>query len=97
MQVHGDRFDAMSVALSAAVMNVRVVHLEGGEVSGTIDDVIRHAITKLSHYHICCTKSARLRIESMCEDEQRILLAGCPAYDQLVKTDISKHEEAFQK
>ena len=54
--MHGDRFDAMSVAISAAVMNVRVVHLEGGEVSGTIDDVIRHSITKLSHYHICCTK-----------------------------------------
>ncbi|XP_063718449.1 bifunctional UDP-N-acetylglucosamine 2-epimerase/N-acetylmannosamine kinase-like isoform X1 [Symsagittifera roscoffensis] len=97
VMVHGDRFDAMSVAISAAVMNVRVLHLEGGEVSGTIDDVIRHSITKLAHYHICCTKGARLRIESMCEDSSRVLLAGCPAYDELIHTDVSKYHEAFER
>ena len=87
----------MSVAIAASVMNVRVVHVEGGEVSGTIDDVIRHAITKLSHYHICCTKAARRRIESMCEDSSRILLAGCPAYDELIKVDKTQYDQAFKK
>lgn len=97
VMVHGDRFDAMSVAIAASVMNVRVVHIEGGEVSGTIDDVIRHAITKLSHYHICCTQAAKRRIESMCEDSSRILLAGCPAYDELIKIDKTQYQQAFKK
>ncbi|XP_062985167.1 bifunctional UDP-N-acetylglucosamine 2-epimerase/N-acetylmannosamine kinase isoform X2 [Elgaria multicarinata webbii] len=82
--VHGDRFDALALATSAALMNIRILHIEGGEVSGTIDDSIRHAITKLAHYHVCCTRSAEQHLISMCEDHDRILLAGCPSYDKLL-------------
>ncbi|XP_073405747.1 bifunctional UDP-N-acetylglucosamine 2-epimerase/N-acetylmannosamine kinase isoform X1 [Dendrobates tinctorius] len=82
--VHGDRFDALALATSAALMNIRILHIEGGEVSGTIDDSIRHAITKLSHYHVCCTRSAEQHLIAMCEDHDRILLAGCPSYDKLL-------------
>uniref|UniRef100_A0A4X2L026 Glucosamine (UDP-N-acetyl)-2-epimerase/N-acetylmannosamine kinase n=1 Tax=Vombatus ursinus TaxID=29139 RepID=A0A4X2L026_VOMUR len=84
MIVHGDRFDALAVATSAALMNIRILHIEGGEVSGTIDDSIRHAITKLAHYHVCCTRNAEQHLISMCEDHDRILLAGCPSYDKLL-------------
>ncbi|XP_031233108.1 bifunctional UDP-N-acetylglucosamine 2-epimerase/N-acetylmannosamine kinase isoform X3 [Mastomys coucha] len=84
MIVHGDRFDALALATSAALMNIRILHIEGGEVSGTIDDSIRHAITKLAHYHVCCTRSAEQHLISMCEDHDRILLAGCPSYDKLL-------------
>ncbi|XP_068278924.1 bifunctional UDP-N-acetylglucosamine 2-epimerase/N-acetylmannosamine kinase isoform X2 [Nyctibius grandis] len=84
MIVHGDRFDALALATSAALMNIRILHIEGGEVSGTIDDSIRHAITKLSHYHVCCTRSAEQHLIAMCEDHDRILLAGCPSYDKLL-------------
>uniref|UniRef100_A0A8D0L7C6 Glucosamine (UDP-N-acetyl)-2-epimerase/N-acetylmannosamine kinase n=1 Tax=Sphenodon punctatus TaxID=8508 RepID=A0A8D0L7C6_SPHPU len=84
MIVHGDRFDALALATSAALMNIRIVHIEGGEVSGTIDDSIRHAITKLAHYHVCCTRSAEQHLISMCEDHDHILLAGCPSYDKLL-------------
>ncbi|XP_019630948.1 PREDICTED: bifunctional UDP-N-acetylglucosamine 2-epimerase/N-acetylmannosamine kinase-like [Branchiostoma belcheri] len=84
--VHGDRFDALSLATCAALMNIRILHIEGGEVSGTIDDSIRHSITKLAHYHACCTDRARRRLLSMCEDNDRILLSGCPTYDKLLSS-----------
>uniref|UniRef100_A0AAY5F4N9 Bifunctional UDP-N-acetylglucosamine 2-epimerase/N-acetylmannosamine kinase n=1 Tax=Electrophorus electricus TaxID=8005 RepID=A0AAY5F4N9_ELEEL len=82
--VHGDRFDALALATAAALMNIRILHLEGGEVSGTIDDSIRHAISKLAHYHAVCTRSAERHLIAMCEDHSRILLAGCPSYDKLL-------------
>ncbi|XP_055765969.1 bifunctional UDP-N-acetylglucosamine 2-epimerase/N-acetylmannosamine kinase isoform X1 [Salvelinus fontinalis] len=82
--VHGDRFDALALATAAALMNIRILHLEGGEVSGTIDDSIRHAISKLAHYHACCTRTAEQHLIAMCEDHTRILLAGCPSYDKLL-------------
>uniref|UniRef100_A0A8C8DI77 Glucosamine (UDP-N-acetyl)-2-epimerase/N-acetylmannosamine kinase n=1 Tax=Oryzias sinensis TaxID=183150 RepID=A0A8C8DI77_9TELE len=84
--VHGDRFDALALATAAALMNIRILHLEGGEVSGTIDDSIRHAISKLAHYHACCTRMAEQHLIAMCEDHSRILLAGCPSYDKLLLT-----------
>ncbi|KAK2815921.1 hypothetical protein Q5P01_026388 [Channa striata] len=84
--VHGDRFDALALATAAALMNIRILHLEGGEVSGTIDDSIRHAISKLAHYHACCTRRAEQHLIAMCEDHSRILLAGCPSYDKLLST-----------
>ncbi|KAM9314376.1 bifunctional UDP-N-acetylglucosamine 2-epimerase/N-acetylmannosamine kinase isoform 2-T2 [Pholidichthys leucotaenia] len=85
--VHGDRFDALALATAAALMNIRILHLEGGEVSGTIDDSIRHAISKLAHYHACCTHMAEQHLIAMCEDHSRILLAGCPSYDKLLSSN----------
>ncbi|XP_017281164.1 bifunctional UDP-N-acetylglucosamine 2-epimerase/N-acetylmannosamine kinase [Kryptolebias marmoratus] len=84
--VHGDRFDALALATAAALMNIRIFHLEGGEISGTIDDSIRHAISKLAHYHACCTRMAEQHLIAMCEDHSRILLAGCPSYDKLLSS-----------
>ena len=95
--VHGDRFDALSLAATAAVMNTRILHVEGGEVSGTIDDSIRHAITKLAHYHACCTERAHSRLLAMCEDNERITLAGCTSYDQLLTANIDDCEEIIHK
>lgn len=95
--VHGDRFDALSLATSAALMNIRIVHVEGGEVSGTIDDMIRHSITKLSHYHICCTERAHSRLLAMCEDNDRILLAGCTSYDKLLTTNTQDCRAVLDK
>ncbi|KAB5518632.1 hypothetical protein PHYPO_G00168210 [Pangasianodon hypophthalmus] len=90
--VHGDRFDALAVATAAALMNVRILHVEGGEVSGTIDDSIRHAITKLAHYHAVCTRAAQTHLLAMCEDHDRILLAGCPSYDRLLN---ARHRDDY--
>uniref|UniRef100_A0A8C7E579 Glucosamine (UDP-N-acetyl)-2-epimerase/N-acetylmannosamine kinase n=1 Tax=Naja naja TaxID=35670 RepID=A0A8C7E579_NAJNA len=96
MIVHGDRFDALALATSAALMNIRILHIEGGEVSGTIDDSIRHAITKLAHYHVCCTRSAEQHLISMCEDHDRILLAGCPSYDKLLSSKNKDYMSAIR-
>lgn len=95
--VHGDRFDVLSLAACAALMNIRIVHIEGGEVSGTIDDSIRHTISKLSHYHVCCTERAHKRLLAMCEDNDRILLAGCPSYDMLLSTDVQDCQSILDK
>ncbi|XP_071792894.1 bifunctional UDP-N-acetylglucosamine 2-epimerase/N-acetylmannosamine kinase-like isoform X2 [Asterias amurensis] len=95
--IHGDRFDALSLAASAALMNIRIVHVEGGEISGTIDDMIRHSITKLAHYHVCCTERAHSRLLAMCEDNTAILLAGCTSYDKLLNTDSTNSSAVIQK
>ncbi len=62
------------------------------QVSGTIDDSIRHAISKLAHYHACCTRMAEQHLIAMCEDHSRILLAGCPSYDKLL---LTHHKEDY--
>lgn len=62
------------------------------QVSGTIDDSIRHAISKLAHYHACCTRIAEQHLIAMCEDHSRILLAGCPSYDKLL---LTHHKEDY--
>lgn len=62
------------------------------QVSGTIDDLIRHAISKLAHYHACCTRMAEQHLIAMCEDHSRILLAGCPSYDKLL---LTHHKEDY--
>lgn len=61
-------------------------------MSGTIDDSIRHAISKLAHYHACCTRMAEQHLIAMCEDHTRILLAGCPSYDKLL---LTHHKEDY--
>jgi UDP-hydrolysing UDP-N-acetyl-D-glucosamine 2-epimerase len=68
VMVIADRFECLSIAMAASYMNVPIVHLEGGEVSGSIDESLRHAITKLSHLHFPATKEAAKRIEHMGED-----------------------------
>ncbi|KAG7458946.1 hypothetical protein MATL_G00225960 [Megalops atlanticus] len=82
--VHGDRFDALALATAAALMNIRILHLEGGEVAAPSATPSAHAISKLAHYHACCTRSVEQHLIAMCEDHARILLAGCPSYDKLL-------------
>jgi hypothetical protein len=61
----------VQVAIAAAFMNICVCHLEGGEITGTIDESIRHSVTKLSHLHLVCTEDARNRVISMGEQADR--------------------------
>ena len=60
--VVGDRFDVVAPALSAAYMNIPIIHTMGGEVTGTIDESVRHVLTKLAHIHFPATKEAKIRI-----------------------------------
>jgi UDP-hydrolysing UDP-N-acetyl-D-glucosamine 2-epimerase len=77
----GDRFETMSTALAAAYMNIPVAHTMGGEVSGNIDESIRHAVTKMWHIHFPASKDAEKRIIKLGEAPQNVHLVGCPRID----------------
>ena len=79
--VSGDRFDILGVVTSAVLMNIPVAHLEGGELSGTVDETIRHAITKLAHIHFPATAKSAARIIKMGERKSLVFNVGCPAAD----------------
>jgi UDP-hydrolysing UDP-N-acetyl-D-glucosamine 2-epimerase len=85
----GDRFETMCATLAAAYMNIPIAHTMGGEVSGTIDESIRHVVTKLSHVHFPATRDAAKRIERMGEIKENIFIVGCPRID-LVKEVLKK-------
>ena len=77
----GDRFEALGAAIAAATTNRCILHLQGGEVSGSIDESYRHAITKLAHYHVPATGRAKENIIRMGERAETVLAVGCPSAD----------------
>lgn len=79
--VHGDRVEALAGAIAGSLNNIRVAHIEGGEVSGTVDEVLRHAVTKLSHLHFVANEQAALRLRQMGEASNSIFVIGSPDTD----------------
>jgi UDP-hydrolysing UDP-N-acetyl-D-glucosamine 2-epimerase len=79
--VIGDRYQALGVAAAAVTLGIPLVHQQGGEVSGALDERYRHAITKLADYHVPATVRARQNIIRMGEREESILAVGCPSAD----------------
>ena len=77
----GDRFETMATTLAAAYMNIAVAHTMGGEVSGTIDESIRHAVTKFAHVHFPASEGARTRIIRLGEPPETVHMVGCPRID----------------
>ena len=77
----GDRFETMATAVAAAYMNLPLAHTMGGEISGTIDESIRHAVTKLAHVHFPANSQAAERIVRMGEDPGAVHVVGCPRID----------------
>lgn len=77
----GDRYEALAAAVAAAYMNLCIVHVQGGEVSGSIDESARHAISKLAHFHFPSTRRSRDYLVRMGEDPDTILGTGCPSSD----------------
>lgn len=100
----GDRFDIFPVAIAASMMNIPILHIQGGEISGSIDESIRHTITKLSHVHFVCTDEARRRVMGMGEKPDKVFNTGCPTIDMLNKINstnlsldkIRKKNKAYQ-
>ena len=76
-----DRFETMSTAISAAYMNIPLAHIQGGEVTGNIDEKVRHAITKLADYHFVATDDAYKRVIKLGENPEYVFNAGCPSID----------------
>lgn len=88
-----DRYEILSVAVTAALMNIPVAHMQGGEVSGTIDESIRHTITKLSHIHFPATEKSKERIIRMGERPEMVFNVGDPATDVLLAAPRYSPEE----
>lgn len=79
--VHGDRIEALAGAIVGALNNIRVAHIEGGEISGTIDESIRHAITKFAHLHLVANEQAAQHVIQLGEREDSIFIIGSPDID----------------
>ena len=77
----GDRFETIATTLAAAYMNIPIAHSMGGEVSGTIDESIRHATTKFAHVHFPASRDAAIRIAKLGEREDMVFKVGCPRID----------------
>ena len=99
----GDRFDVLPWVISAAMMNIPIAHTMGGERSGTIDESIRHAITKFSNIHFPANFDSANRIEKMGEDPKTIFTVGCPRIDFILdclkkfkKGNILSSKEIFE-
>lgn len=86
--VIADRFECLPIAMAAAYMNIVVAHIEGGEVTGSIDESIRHAITKLAHLHFPASTEAAERIRRMGEDPSSIYTVGASSMDILRQLDL---------
>ena len=84
-----DRFETMATAIAASYMNIPLAHTQGGEVTGSIDESVRHAITKLAHIHFPATARAHDFVLRMGEAPETVHLTGCPAIDLLLDTDLS--------
>ncbi len=77
----GDRYETMATAIAASYMNIPLVHIQGGEVTGNIDEKVRHAITKLSDLHLVSNDDAKQRLIKMGEYDNKIFITGCPSID----------------
>lgn len=77
----GDRYETMATAIAASYMNIPLVHIQGGEVTGNIDEKVRHAISKLSDVHLVSNEDAKIRLIKMGEYENKIYITGCPSID----------------
>jgi len=84
----GDRYEALAAALAAVYMNIPLAHIQGGEVTGSIDESARHAITKLAHWHFPSTARAADYIRRMGEPSHRIFMTGCPVGDFILSLDL---------
>ena len=84
-----DRFETLATAIAASYMNIPLAHTQGGEVTGSIDESVRHAITKLAHLHFPATRLAAENLIRMGEEPSTVHWTGCPAMDVLVGTDLS--------
>jgi UDP-N-acetylglucosamine 2-epimerase (hydrolysing) len=92
--VHGDRVEALAGAIVGSLNNILVGHIEGGEVSGTIDELIRHSISKLSHIHFVANEEAKQRLLQMGELESQIFVIGSPDIDIMFSESLPSLNEA---
>jgi UDP-hydrolysing UDP-N-acetyl-D-glucosamine 2-epimerase len=89
-----DRFETMSTAIAASYMNIPLAHIQGGEVTGNIDEKVRHAITKLSDYHFVASEDAKERVLNLGENPEFVFNTGCPSID-IAKVVLEDNNQLF--
>jgi UDP-hydrolysing UDP-N-acetyl-D-glucosamine 2-epimerase len=95
-----DRFETIATAITASYLNIPLAHVQGGEVTGSIDEKVRHAITKLSDLHLVSNDRAAERVIRMGEAPEKVFITGCPSIDiaaQVLRDDSSLNFDPFQK
>jgi UDP-hydrolysing UDP-N-acetyl-D-glucosamine 2-epimerase len=93
--VIGDRYEAFAATIAASYMNICIAHIQGGEVSGSIDESARHCMTKLSHYHFAATERSAEFIVRMGEDPNKVFFVGCPSGDIALRLDLALTDQVF--
>lgn len=92
--VHGDRVEALAGAIVGSLNNILVTHIEGGEISGTIDELIRHAVSKMSHIHLVANEDAKKRLLQLGEIEESIHVIGSPDLDLMNPDNLPALDDA---
>jgi UDP-hydrolysing UDP-N-acetyl-D-glucosamine 2-epimerase len=92
-----DRFETMATAIAASYMNIPLAHTQGGEITGSIDESVRHAITKLAHVHFPATELAKQNLIRMGEDPKTVFMTGCPAMDIVADLDLTPQEDLLAR
>ncbi|BCA94920.1 UDP-N,N'-diacetylbacillosamine 2-epimerase (hydrolyzing) [Legionella antarctica] len=93
----GDRGEMLAAAISAVHLNIPIVHVHGGERSGTVDEMIRHSISKLSHYHFVATESSKERLIRMGEVQAHVIVVGAPGLDEIHGFPRTNRELFYQR
>ena len=93
----GDRGEMLAGAITALHLNIPIVHIHGGELSGTIDEHIRHAISKLAHYHFTATNCSKERLIKMGEEAGHIYVTGAPGLDEIRSSKLIKRNDLLEK
>lgn len=91
--VHGDRVEALAGAITGALRNILVGHVEGGEISGTVDELIRHAVSKMSHIHFVSNEQAAQRLRQLGEYDESVYVIGSPDIDVILSDTLPSIEE----
>lgn len=92
-----DRIETLGATIPASIMNFPVAHIQGGEVTGTIDENIRHAVTKLSHIHLVANEDAKKRVIKLGENKKHVFNVGCPYIDLIKSTKKISKIKLFKK
>lgn len=89
-----DRFETLATAIASSYLNIPLAHIQGGEVTGSIDEKVRHAVTKLADIHFVATKNAAERVIKMGERPNIVFTTGCPSLD-VVQAALANHSDEF--
>jgi UDP-N-acetylglucosamine 2-epimerase (hydrolysing) len=95
--IHGDRIESLACSISCILNNFLIAHIEGGEVSGTVDEMMRHAVSKLSHIHFVTNQKAKKRLLQMGENKKNIFVVGSPDIDLILSKKLPALKKAKER